>query len=110
LQRGLEDNLEADVDDGYESEVEEDYLNQLEIALSKEPEEEVRSPMSHFYVPPVECDEEEDLGWSEEIGFSEHSKKDPLTGFWFYLMKTSLPMHHYLQVVSHKLIILGATS
>jgi hypothetical protein len=92
LQGGLEDNLEANGDDGYESEVEEDYLNQLEAVLSKEPEEEVRSPRSYFYVLPVECDEEDDLRWGEEIGFSEHSNEGSIDKF-LVLPHEDIPVH-----------------
>jgi hypothetical protein len=88
----MEDNLEADVEKGYESEVEEDYLNQLEAALTTEPEEEPRSPRSHFYIPPVQCNDQDDWSWDEETGFSEHSNEGSINRF-LVLPHEDIPTH-----------------
>ena len=91
LQAIREDNFEVDVQDAYKSEAKEDYLNQLEAALTIEPQEELRSPRSHFYVL-VECDEEGDNGWNEEIGFSEHSNEGSIDRF-LVLPHQDIPTH-----------------
>jgi hypothetical protein len=74
------------------SHAEEDYLNQLEDALTTEPQEELRSPRSHFYIPPVECDNEDDTGWGEEIGFSEHNNEGSIDRF-LVLPHQDIPSH-----------------
>ena len=66
-------------------------MNQLEAALTIEPQEELRSPRSHFYVL-VECDEEGDNGWNEEIGFSEHSNEGSIDRF-LVLPHQDIPSH-----------------
>jgi hypothetical protein len=59
VQASMEDNFEANVDKGHESKAEKDYLNQLEAFFIREPQEELRSPRNHFYVPLIETVEEE---------------------------------------------------
>jgi hypothetical protein len=92
LQAAKDENCQVDAEEGYESEAKEDYLNQLEAALAMHPEEELRSPRSHFYVPTVECEVEDDCGWDEEIGFSEHSNDGSIDRF-FVLPHEDIPMH-----------------
>jgi hypothetical protein len=92
LQAVREENFEVDAEEGYESEVEEDYLNQLEVALAMQPEEDLRSPRSHFYVPAVESELQDDCGWGEEIGFSEHSNDGSIDRF-LVLPHEDIPAH-----------------
>jgi hypothetical protein len=48
--------------------------------------------VSRFYVLPVECDEESDSGWDEEIGFSEHSNEGSIDRF-LVLPHEDIPVH-----------------
>ena len=97
VQVAMEDNFEGDVDEGYESKVEEDYLNQLEAAFTTEQHEELRSPRSHFYIPPVEATEEEDCRWSEEISFNEESTGRSINRF-LVLAHENILVHDPLHV------------
>jgi hypothetical protein len=59
--------------------------------------------VSRFYVLPVECDEESDSGWDEEIGFSEHSNEGSIDRF---LVLPHEDIHaHDLQPISSEPLI-----
>jgi hypothetical protein len=78
-------------------------LNQLEAAPHHGVTEELKSPRSHFYVPPIECNEQYDWGWGEEIGFNEQSN-EVFTNRFLVLPHEDIHAHDLQPISSEPLI------